>query len=67
MKLNVGNIESFIRIFAGVCLLYGTLYGAIGAWGFSGIILILTGMARFCPLTTLLGINTNSCKTDSAH
>ncbi len=67
MKLNVGGIESFIRIFSGVCLLYGALYGIIGAWGFAGVILILTGLARFCPLTTLLGINTNSCKTESSH
>ena len=67
MKLNVGNLESFIRIFSGVCLLYGALYGAIGPWGYVGVVLILTGMGRFCPLTTLLGINTNSCKTESHH
>ncbi len=67
MKLNVGGIESFIRIFAGVCLLYGALYGVVGSWGFVGVVLILTGLARFCPLTTLLGINTNSCKSESGH
>jgi hypothetical protein len=67
MKLNVGGIESFIRIFSGVCLLYGALYGVIGSWGFAGVILVLTGLARFCPLTTLLGINTNSCKTEAGH
>jgi hypothetical protein len=67
MKLNVGGIESFIRIFAGVCLLYSTLYGYIGNWGYAGVILILTGLARFCPLTTLLGINTNRCETGSSH
>jgi len=67
MKLNVGNLESFIRIFAGVCLLYGALYGAIGSWGYLGIVLIATGMGRFCPLYTVLGINKNSCNSGSAH
>jgi hypothetical protein len=67
MKLNVGNLESFLRIFSGVCLIYATLYGYIGQWGFVGVVLLATGLARFCPLTTLLGINTYSCKSDSGH
>jgi hypothetical protein len=67
MKLNVGNIESFIRIFAGVCLLYGALYGVIGEWGYLGVALIGTGLSRFSPLYSLLGINRNSCNSSSAH
>jgi hypothetical protein len=67
MKLNVGNIESFIRIFAGVCLLYGALYGVIGQWGFIGVALMATGMGRFCPLYSILGINKNGCKIGDSH
>ncbi len=66
MKLNVGGLESFIRIFAGVCLLYGALYGAIGEWGYLGIILVATGLGRFCPLTTLIGFNSNRSES-SGH
>ncbi|NDC79282.1 MAG: DUF2892 domain-containing protein [Chitinophagia bacterium] len=65
MKLNVGNLESFLRIFAGVCLLYGALYGAIGSWGYLGVVLMATGLGRFCPLTSLLGISTYRCETGS--
>ncbi|NDG83707.1 MAG: DUF2892 domain-containing protein [Proteobacteria bacterium] len=67
MKLNVGNLESFIRIFAGVCLLYGTLYGTFGTWGYLGIGLIATGLGRFSPLYSILGINKNSCNSGSSH
>ena len=67
MKVNLGSVESFIRIFAGVALLYGALYGAIGEWGYLGVVLIATGMGRMCPLYGLLRINGIGCKTDSAH
>ncbi len=67
MKLNVGNLESFIRIFSGVSLLYSALYGYVGQWGYLGVVLLATGLARFCPLTALLGINTYGCKSDSSH
>jgi hypothetical protein len=65
MKLNVGNLESFFRIFTGVVLLFCALYGFIGQWGLLGAVLIGTGMARFCPLTALLGINTYRCEGQS--
>jgi hypothetical protein len=67
MKLNVGNLESFLRIFVGVCLLYGALYGTIGQWGYLGAVLLATGLMRFCPLTSLIGINTYRCEGDSHH
>ena len=67
MKLNLGNIESFIRIFVGVCLIYGALYGVIGQWGFLGVIALATGMGRFCPLYSILGINKNSCNSGDSH
>lgn len=67
MKLNVGGIESFIRIFLGLCLAFGALMGFIGYVGYLGLILVATGLARFCPITTVLGINTNSVDSASEH
>ena len=63
MKLNVGGLESFIRIFSGLCLAYWALYGYIGCWGYLGLYLVASGLARFCIITKLLGISTNSIES----
>ena len=63
MKLNVGPIESFVRIFAGICLAYSALYGYVGNWGYLGLVLVVTGLARFCPVTAALRINTNKVES----
>lgn len=57
MKSNEGTIDRSLRIFAGVLLLGLALSGTT-AWGWIGIVPLLTGLAGFCPLYTLLGINT---------
>ncbi len=69
MKLNVGNLESFIRIFVGVIVLYSAIYGYIaGALGFVGAIFILTGLSRYCPLKALFGCNScGSCEEEEQH
>ena len=67
MKLNVGGIESVVRIFIGVVLLYGALYGYIGWYGLVGIIVLATGLGRFCPLKALLKINSNDGEEGAHH
>lgn len=64
MKANVGNLDRALRILAGVVLIALTLAGSIGPWGWLGVVPILTGLFRFCPAYTLLGIRT--CPADSA-
>ncbi len=64
MKANVGTADRALRILAGVILIALTLSGTIGPWGWIGIVPILTGLFRFCPAYTLLGIRT--CPVDSA-
>ena len=59
MKINVGPIDSVIRILIGVSLLFSALMGYVGAWGFLGIILIATGLGRTCPVYAAAGINSN--------
>ena len=58
MKLNVGGIDRGLRIVAGLVLIALTLMNVIGPWGWIGIVAIATGMFRFCPAYTLLGMNT---------
>jgi len=67
MKLNVGNIESFIRIFIGVCLTYATLHAYIGQWGYVGVYIIATGLGRFSPLKAILGLNGNRGEPKAHH
>jgi hypothetical protein len=65
MKANVGNLDRALRIIVGVVLIALTLAGTIGPWGWIGIVPILTGVFRFCPAYTLLGVRT--CQVDSTN
>lgn len=56
MSINVGGIDRVLRIIAGIALLGLTLTGSIGVWGYIGIVPLLTGLFRFCPLYSVLGI-----------
>lgn len=60
MQANVGSIDRIIRIVVGLGLIGATLTGAIGAWGWIGIVPIVTGSSGRCPAYLPLGINT--CK-----
>lgn len=60
MQINVGNPDRIIRIVAGAALILLALTGTIGAWGWIGIVPLLTGIFRVCPAYSLLGMNT--CK-----
>jgi hypothetical protein len=58
MKINETSIDSVIRIFAAVLLLYlgfgGELAGALAIVAdILGVILLLTGVVGFCPLYAL--------------
>lgn len=60
MKVNVGNIDRFIRITSGVVIVTFTALGMVNPWGWLAIGLIVSGVIRNCTLYSLLGINT--CK-----
>lgn len=64
MKQNVGMIDRVIRVLLGVTLLTFAIIGEGVAAKVSwiGVIPLLTAFAGFCPLYTLLGINSCSCK-----
>jgi O-antigen ligase len=58
MSSNVGGIDRILRIVAGVALIALTLTGTIGAWGWVGVVPLLTGLFKFCPFYPILGMNT---------
>lgn len=61
MQANVGSVDRIIRIVAGLALIGATLSGLIGVWGWLGLILVGTGVFRFCPAYLPFGFRT--CKT----
>ncbi len=62
MNINVGTADRAVRIIVGVLLVALTLSGQIGAWGWIGVLPILTGFFRICPAYSLLGMNTCGLK-----
>lgn len=60
MRRNIGGIDRIIRIAVGAGLISATALGAIGPWGWLGIVPLATGLFRICPAYGLLGIRT--CK-----
>lgn len=57
MKFNVGGLDRILRIVVGLVLIALTLTGTIGVWGWIGVVPLVTGLFKFCPLYTVLGMN----------
>jgi hypothetical protein len=64
MKPNEGTIDRALRVAVGVLLLALTLTHTIGVWGWIGVVPLLTGAIGWCPLYTVLGINTCPMKKE---
>ncbi|MFC0132553.1 hypothetical protein CR105_18685 [Massilia eurypsychrophila] len=62
MKANVGTIDRTIRVVLGLGLIAATLMGAIGPWGWLGLVPLATGVFRFCPVYLPFGIRTCAVK-----
>lgn len=58
MQVNTGSLDRLLRVVAGLVLIGLSLFGVIGWWGWLGLILVVTGVIRFCPLYAMLRINT---------
>ncbi|MFN5047697.1 DUF2892 domain-containing protein [Roseateles sp.] len=64
MKSNVGGIDRVLRIVVGAALIAAAATGAVGLWGYLGVVPLLTGLFRFCPAYPLLGMSTCPVKQD---
>jgi hypothetical protein len=59
MKSNVGGVDKVVRIVAGLALLslFLVLDGSARWWGAVGLVPLTTALLGWCPLYTLLGVN----------
>ena len=58
LGVNVGGWDRSVRIGIGIALLVLGATGAIGWWGLVGLVPLVTGLIRTCPLYTVLGVST---------
>jgi hypothetical protein len=58
MKINIGSIDRASRIIIGVVILTLTALNIIGPWGWLAIGFIVSGVFKFCPAYSFLGIHT---------
>ena len=65
MKCSVGRIDRVLRISAGLVLVVLAASSVIGAWGWIGIVPLASGVFKFCPMYSILGINT--CGASSSN
>jgi hypothetical protein len=57
MAANEGSLDRILRIAVGLALLSIVFVGPQTLWGLIGIVPLLTGLVGYCPLYSLLGIN----------
>ncbi len=62
MTKNVGGVDRILRIVVGLALIAAAATGAIGVWGYIGLVPLATGLMGWCPPYALLGFNTCSMK-----
>ena len=58
MTANVGTFDRIARVILGLVLIALTLTGAIGAWGWIGIVPLATAANGFCPAYKVFGLST---------
>ena len=58
MTKNVGGVDRTLRIVVGLALIAAAATGTIGLWGYIGVVPLVTGLFRFCPLYSVVGMNT---------
>lgn len=57
---NEGSIDRALRVVLGIVLISLVFFGPQSAWGWIGVVPLVTGLAGTCPLYSVLGIST--CK-----
>ena len=62
MKMNEGALDRILRVVGGVVILALAFVGPKTAWGYLGLVPLVTGMVGFCPLYALVGLSTRAAK-----
>lgn len=55
---NIGTVDRALRLAVGLGLIVATVLGFIGAWGWIGVIPLVTAVFSFCPLYSLFKFTT---------
>lgn len=58
MIANIGNWDRNLRIILGFGLLSLVFVGPQTPWGLVGLVPLVTGLARFCPVYRIAGVST---------
>ena len=61
MQANVGGIDRILRIVVGIALIAWAVTGG-PVWAWIGVVPLATALIKFCPLYTVLGMNTGDKK-----
>ncbi|MEW6060498.1 MAG: DUF2892 domain-containing protein [Bacteroidota bacterium] len=59
MKTNIGTIERPIRIAMGLFITSLVFWGPQTLWALLGLVLVVTGFMRYCPIWHAIGVDTN--------
>lgn len=57
-KTNEGTLDRALRVIAGIVLISLVFVGPQTPWGWVGVVPLATGLIGWCPVYTLLGLNT---------
>jgi hypothetical protein len=66
MKSNIGTLDRILRVVVGLALISLVFVGPQTAWGWIGVIPLVTAAVGFCPAYRLLGICTLARKNKQA-
>lgn len=55
---NEGTIDRALRVAVGLAAIALVFTGPQTAWGWLGLVPLITGVVGFCPLYRLIGVNT---------
>lgn len=58
MKTNIGSVEQPIRIFLGLLITSLAFWGPETPWAYAGLIFVVTGFVKYCPIWHSIGVNT---------
>jgi hypothetical protein len=58
MEQNVGNADRLLRFFLGAAVISFVFFWPQTAWGYLGLIAVLSSLSGFCPLYGILGVRT---------
>jgi hypothetical protein len=58
MKINEGGLDRILRVLAGLAILSLAFVGPKTPWAYLGLVPLLTGAIGYCPLYSILGLNT---------